>query len=116
MNAQDELRLRHIRDAAQMAIQFSAGKARDDLDTDKMVLYAIVHALQVIGEAAARVSDAARDHYPLVAWKAIIGMRNRIVHDYLNIDPNIVWHVVTTERSDLVEKLDSILIDPSELD
>jgi uncharacterized protein with HEPN domain len=103
-------------DAAQTAIAFSANKTRADLETDKMYLYAVVHALQVIGEAAARISETTRTAYPDLAWKAIIGMRNRIVHDYLNIDHDIVWHVVSVELKEVVEKSSRILSEHPRLD
>jgi uncharacterized protein with HEPN domain len=77
---EDLVRLRHMRDAAQQALQFCVGRARGDLDSDVMLRFALVHALMVLGEAASKVSAATRTAHAGLAWPAIVGMRNRLVH------------------------------------
>ena len=82
-----------------------AGRSRADLDSNRMLLFAVVRAIEVLGEAAARVSDETRRTMPDIPWNAIVGMRNRLVHGYFNIDVAIVWKTVTDEIPALLQKL-----------
>lgn len=70
-----------------------------------MLLFAVVRAVEIIGEAASKVSDEGRAACPEIAWKAIIGMRNRLVHAYFEIDTNVVWIAVTDEIPALLSQL-----------
>lgn len=62
-----------------------------------MLLMALVRELEIIGEAAANVSEDTRASVPMVPWRAIVGMRNRIVHAYFDIDRDIVWKAASEE-------------------
>ena len=84
------------------------GVDRRAFDADENLRLALVHLLQVIGETAARVSPIFREAHPSVPWKAMAGMRNRIVHDYLNVDDDIVWRTATVEVPALVKSLEGI--------
>jgi uncharacterized protein with HEPN domain len=63
-----------------------------------MIQDAVVRQLEIIGEANRRLSDDFRDRHSNIPWRAMIGMRNRIAHDYLNIDVQVVWEVVRHQR------------------
>ena len=65
----------------------------------------LVHWVQVIGEAASRVSHKTLASHPGIPWRRIVGMRHRIVHDYMNIDEDILWEVVTRSLPELIEIL-----------
>lgn len=65
--------------------------------------------LQIIGEAAWKVSDAFKDAHPLIPWKSMAGFRHRAVHDYFEIRLDIVWQIATTELRPLIEQLDSLI-------
>lgn len=65
-----------MRDAAESALRFVAGRARCDLDDDEMLLFALVRSVEIIGEAAARVSPDGRDELPEIPWRSIVGMRH----------------------------------------
>jgi uncharacterized protein with HEPN domain len=69
---------------------------------------AVLHTLQIIGEAAAHVSAEYRDAHPDVAWSAIVAMRNRIVHAYRAVDTDAVWDILTTSVPVLVEALERL--------
>lgn len=71
MQREDEVRLRHMRDAAREAISFARGRERADLDTDRQLLLAIVMDIGIIGEAATHVTGATREQYPSVPWPVI---------------------------------------------
>jgi uncharacterized protein with HEPN domain len=68
------------------------------------------HLLQIIGEAARRVSPDFRENYPTIPWQAVVGMRSKVVHDYLNVDEDIVWNTVKNDLPFLVKELEKILI------
>jgi uncharacterized protein with HEPN domain len=70
---------------------------------------ALTHLIQVIGEAACRVSSQFRERHPEIPWEAIAGMRSKIVHDYMNVDEDIVWDSVTQELQPLIEELKKVL-------
>jgi len=78
---------------------------RTEFDSSEDLRIVLTHQLQTIGEAASRVSKETRDLHPEIPWTEIIGMRNRIVHDYFNINEEIVWEAATTEISTLVDLL-----------
>jgi uncharacterized protein with HEPN domain len=84
-------------DAAVSLEQFVAGRKRADLDADRMLLFAIVRAIVVVGEAASKVTNETRDASPSVPWAAIVGMRNRLIHGYFDVDSDVVWKTVTVE-------------------
>ena len=81
-------------DATQTAIGFLQARDRSDLDTDTMLLFATVRALEVIGEAAGKVSDDTRSATPQIPWRAMVGMRNRLIHGYFDVDTEVVWRTV----------------------
>lgn len=105
MRDEDRVRILHMIDAADAVAQFVAGRSRDDLDRDRMLLFALVHAIEVLGEAANKLSSDARDAAPQVPWGAIVSMRNRLIHGYFDIDRTIVWKTATVEVPALVPVL-----------
>ena len=94
MQPDDRIRIRHMLDAAETAINFISGKSRADLDTDKMLLFALVRAVEIIGEAATRVSEPARTSVNAVPWALIVAMRHRLIHAYFDINRDILWTTV----------------------
>lgn len=79
MNPEDLIRMRHMLDAIHEALEFVAGKVRSDLDEDRMLALAIIKELEIIGEAASKVSLEVRSTYAQIPWPDIIGMRNRAI-------------------------------------
>ncbi len=77
----------------------------EDLETDTLVQDAIVRQLGILGEAAARISDEYRATYADVPWRDIVGMRNRLVHDYWDIDVGEVWRTVANDLPGLIDML-----------
>jgi uncharacterized protein with HEPN domain len=109
MNERDETRLRDMLDAARKAVAFADDKTREALDEDELLAFALVRALEIVGEAASRVSQETRSRFQQIRWKEIIGMRNKIIHDYLSVDNNIVWDVVTNDLPDLIRELETTM-------
>ena len=86
MPKSDRVRLQHMLDAAREALSFVREKTREDLDQDRLLVLALVKAIEIIGEAAYQVSSETRSQIPEVPWEDIIGMRHRLVHAYFEID------------------------------
>jgi uncharacterized protein with HEPN domain len=105
----DRIRMHHMLDAAREALEFSRGRERRDLDTDRMYRRAVVHCLQEIGEAAARVTPAGRTLAPWVPWQQIVGMRHRLVHSYFDINADLVWEVIDRDLAPLVHALQPVI-------
>ena len=105
MSAEDLVRLRHMVEAAQSAINFMSGRDRADLNQDRMLLFAVTRAIEIVGEAASKMSDETRSAHDGIPWKAIVGMRNRLVHAYFDINVDVVWQTVTVEIPHLLPEL-----------
>jgi uncharacterized protein with HEPN domain len=111
----DLLYLGHMLDAARWIMQRLNGVARHEFDADEDLQLALTHQLQIIGEAARRVSDGGRQGLPGVPWREVTGMRHRIVHDYININLGIVWETATQHVPPLVSELLTVIpLDPPE--
>jgi uncharacterized protein with HEPN domain len=105
----DTIRLRHMLDAAREAIEFAQGHARSDLNSDRMLVLALVKVIEIIGEAAYQVSPETREQWPGIPWEDIIGMRHRLVHAYFAINLDILWGTVRDDLPPLVEALREVL-------
>jgi uncharacterized protein with HEPN domain len=99
----------HMLDMSQQALAISINKNKEEYENDITLRLALTHLVQMIGEAAQHVPKPFRDAHPEVPWREIIGMRHRIVHDYLNVDEEVVWHVVQDDLPTLVETLKRII-------
>jgi uncharacterized protein with HEPN domain len=105
MRPDDAVRVRHMLDAADAAGRFIAGRQRADLDADQMLLFAVVRAIEILGEAAGKVSEETRLLIDTVPWSHIVGMRNRLIHGYFDVDAEIVWKTVSEELPALASQL-----------
>src|SRR5262249_20950665 len=94
MNPHDRVRLRHALHAMNAALEFIAGRSRSDLDSDRMLSFALVRAIEVVGEAASKVSAETRAELADLPWAAMVGMRNRLVHAYFDVNHDILWDTV----------------------
>ena len=93
----DEVRLLHIRDAAETAADFIAGRNREDLESDQMLRLALTKLVEIVGEAAKQLSAAGRTRYPGVAWDDAARMRDRLAHHYFDIDLDVLWATLTDD-------------------
>jgi uncharacterized protein with HEPN domain len=109
MNERDELRLRHMRDAAANALHFVERKTLKNIEDDLLLAYGVVHAIQIIGEAASQITPELQEQHPEIEWQGIIGMRHRVVHGYDNVNYEIVWQVLQEKLPSLIRQLDVIL-------
>jgi uncharacterized protein with HEPN domain len=109
MSKDDLVYVGHMLDMARKASAKVDGLSRQQFDQDENLQMALAHLIRVIGEAARRVSDGFRQSHPQIPWKSIIGMRHRVVHDYLQIDFDIVWDVATAHLGQLIHDLEQIV-------
>ena len=105
----DWIYLGHMLDMCQKGLEISVGKSRYQYENDDTLKLALAHIIQVIGEAAGHVSDEFILAHPDIPWHEIIGMRHRIVHDYMNVDEDVVWAVVRNDLPALCEILKATL-------
>jgi len=105
----DHVRLQHMLDAALDAIEFLGETTFEELQSDRKLGNSIVRSLEIIGEAAANVTKATQAKYSKIEWAVIIGMRNRLIHAYFDINYHIVWQTVKENLPPLIKQLQSIL-------
>src|SRR5512141_3511979 len=105
MSPRDLVYVGHMLDMTQKAIDKTARLWREDFDRDENLRLALTHLVQVIGEAARHVSREFCEAHPEIPWTEIVGMRHKVVHDYLGVDEDIVWQVVTDDLPKLMPAL-----------
>ena len=99
----------HMLDTARKALRLVRGKSRSDYDQDETLSLALTHLLQVIGEAATKVSVEGRSSWPGIPWQDIRAMRNRLTHAYFDINLDIVWNTITEDLPPFIAELEKIL-------
>ena len=109
MQSEDRIRLQHMLDAARQAQSFAKGENRGSLENDRKLVFALLKAVEVIGEAASQVSKDTRKELPLIPWTDIIGMRHRLIHAYFDINLDILWNTIVKDLPPLVGVLEEIL-------
>jgi len=95
--------------AAKLALAYVAEKRLSDFLADTQCQDAVVRRLEIIGEAAGRVSDGTRAEHPSLPWKAMVGMRNVMIHRYDEVDFSIVWDTVRDQLPPVVETLSRVV-------
>ena len=101
--------LRQMLDYAQTAISLSKGRKRSDLDTDLTFNLALTRSIEIIGEAANRVPEGFQEKHPNIEWAQIVGMRNRLIHGYDEVDLDFLWSVVEKDLPVLIDHLEELL-------
>ena len=93
--------------SAELVMSYTAQCSKDEFVANVQLQDSVIRRLLVIAEAARRVSDTTRQALPNISWQEINGMRNRLVHDYDDVNLNIIWDVVQFKLSPLIEELKS---------
>jgi uncharacterized protein with HEPN domain len=84
-------------DAARRGLRHVAGRTRAQLDTDELLVDALVRVIEVVGEAARHVTAETRATIPEIPWPQVVGMRDRLAHGYFDVSVERVWNTVTNE-------------------
>lgn len=103
---EDLLRLKHMRDYAREAVALAGGLTLESFRADRMAQLALIHLVEIVGEAASRVSPATQSAISDVPWSKVIGTRHRIVHGYDKIDLQLLWDTIRTNLPPLVRQLE----------
>lgn len=109
MDNDDWVYVGHMLDTAGKAVSRIRGRSRPSFDADENLRLALAHLIQILGEAARRVSSTFQRAHPEIPWNEIIGMRHKIVHDYLEVDEDIVGQVVSSDLPPLIASLERIV-------
>jgi uncharacterized protein with HEPN domain len=94
---------------AGLATTASTGRSRAHLDDDPVLAAALERFVEVMGEAASRLSEETRNANPQVRWREIIALRNRLVHGYFAVDHDVLWNIVQDDIPKLIIALENIL-------
>jgi uncharacterized protein with HEPN domain len=105
----DSVPMRHMLDHAREAVAMIQGRARSDLHTDRLFQLAITRLVEIIGEAASRVTAQGQARYAEIPWHDVVNTRHRIIHGYDTIDYDIVWRILTEELPSLIAALERAL-------
>jgi uncharacterized protein with HEPN domain len=95
--------------SARIALSYVSEKSQTEFLADSLVQDAVVLRIEIIGEAARRISEGTRTGLSQIPWRRIIGMRNRIIHEYERVDLDVVWDVVGNDLPALIAELEKIV-------
>jgi len=95
--------------AAQQAFDFVEGMDYETFSRDRKTAYAVVRALEILGEATKRIPPEIRNRYPNVPWRSMAGIRDKLIHDYLNVNLEVVWKTVQEDLPPLVPDVQRVL-------
>ena len=109
MQRDDEVYVGHMLDLARKVTAKTAGAPREKFEQDENLRLALAHLLQTIGEAARRVSREFQKAHPEIPWSGIAGMRHKVVHDYMDVDEDVVWKTSVEEIPRLVAALEPLV-------
>ena len=106
---QDDLYLLDMLVAARKAARFAADVTYSQFERSDLHQNAIIKVVEIVGEAASRVSEVTKEAHPEVPWQEIVGLRNRIVHAYFEIDLELIWQIVHEDVPVLIDRLEQMV-------
>ena len=105
----DKIYLNHILDAINSISEFTNGMNKRAFIKNEVVINAVIRKLEIIGEAVKNISAKLRQQYFDIPWKQITGTRDNLIHEYFNVDIDLVWKTITINLPELKEKISKIL-------
>ena len=103
--------LEDIRRNLELIIEFTEATDREQFEVEYKTQYAVIRALEIAGEAVKRVPPEVCERDPKVPWKAMAGMRDRLIHAYDNINVDIVWNTARITVPDVLSRIEALLAD-----
>lgn len=102
----DTVRVQHMLEAARKAQEFLRPRSRTEFEADEQLVLSLTRLLEVIGEAASKVSEEYRRSHATIPWPQIVGMRNRLIHAYFDVDLDEIWRTIQDDLPLLVSELE----------
>lgn len=109
MKPDDKIRIMHMIDAAEEALFFVADSSGENFSKNRMLILSVIKEIEIIGEAATKISEITKRNYAEIPWQDIVGMRNRLIHSYFDVDVKLVWNTVKNNLPTLIESLKEII-------
>lgn len=103
--------LEDIVDASEKIGQFIAGMTHEQFAKDDKTVYAVIRALEMIGEAIKQIPASLRDKYPRVSWREAAGIRDKLIHNYFGVNLEVVWKTAVEDVPNLCSQIRHILIE-----
>ncbi len=108
----DHLLILDIISSVEKILEYTKGMTLDDFQTDKKTIDAVVRNFEIIGEAGSRISKEFQNSHSAIPWAGMIGLRNKIVHDYFGIDSKIIWKIISEFIPDLRREVEKVNLQP----
>jgi uncharacterized protein with HEPN domain len=109
MENRDLIRLKHMLDSVEAILSFTKGKRRTSLDNNRLFSSAVLRELEIVGEAAGKISEETKKKFPHLPWKAIVGTRNRLIHAYFDVNHDIIWKTIKEYLPILQKQINKII-------
>lgn len=109
MKLDDKIRIQHMIDAAEEALSFVSDKSENEFNRNRMLVLSIIKEIEIIGEAASKISEETRLKYNNIPWQDIVGMRNRLIHGYFDVNIKLVWNTIKNDLPSLLKSLKEII-------
>ncbi len=109
MIKEDAIYIEHILDALKKVIEYTSGKDEASFLKDSLVQDAVIRQFEVIGEATKRISKGFREKHTSIPWKDMAGMRDVLIHDYIDVDIFMVWKTASEDTPILIKKIQEII-------
>lgn len=93
--------LEDILDAIEKATEFIQGMTYEQFAQDAKTVFAVIHALEIVGEATKQIPQSVKNSYPEVPWRQMAGMRDKLIHDYSGVNLAVVWKTVVEDLPNL---------------
>jgi uncharacterized protein with HEPN domain len=101
--------LRDILNNAEKASDFVKGMTREEFLRDEKTIFAVIRALEIVGEASKKIPGEVRDKYPGVPWREMTGVRDKLIHDYFGVNQAVIWKTVTEDVPKLIQLVKQVI-------
>lgn len=109
MRKDDSVYLRHVLDAIDRIEEYTGDITHTSFLADHLRQDAAIRQIEVIGEAAKKLSSELKDRHPEIPWKDVVGMRDKLIHDYFGVDLDAVWDTIEKDVPQLKDKIRAII-------